>query len=156
MLRQTPCNLYMVGDLSITGTYALAYLPTWPLADRVDRALLLLRENGVIKVLEDKWFAGHCQNNVLDPHSKYKIQVGPVYTVTLGSFSGVLVILLAGVVAGALVTVIEIVIFRKAEMTSSTSEDEAAQPMKGREAKGANKGDNITSPKPDTENVTDV
>lgn len=156
MLRQRPCNLYMVGDLTITGTYALAYLPGWPLAEKVDEALLLLRENGVVKVLEDKWFAGHCQNNVLDPHSKYKIQVGPVYTVTLGSFSGVLVILLSGVCAGALITVIEILIFKKAE-TMTSSQDETAQPMKGREDKNAaKKGDKAASPSGDAENVTDV
>lgn len=75
MLRQKPCDLYMVGDLTITGTYAFAFRPGWALADEVDGALLMLRENGILKVLEDKWFAGQCQNNVLDPRIRDKIQV---------------------------------------------------------------------------------
>ena len=75
MLRQRPCDLYMVGDLSITGAYAFAYRPGWGLADKVDSALLMLRENGILKVLEDKWFAGQCHNNVLDPMMRDKIQV---------------------------------------------------------------------------------
>ncbi|KAK7104094.1 hypothetical protein V1264_018864 [Littorina saxatilis] len=156
MLRQKPCDLYMVGDLTITGSYALAYTPGWDLAQKVDVALLQMRENGMFKVLEDKWFTGPCDNNVLDPTITEKIKVSPFYAVTLGSFSGVLVVLLAGVFLGALVTIIEVCIFRKAEMSS---DDEASTPMKGREeGTVAVKGSKNAKPAggTGTENVTDV
>ena len=65
----------MVGDLTITGAYALAFKPGWDLADKVDEALLALKEEGMIKLLEDKWFAGQCHNNVLDPTMRDKLQV---------------------------------------------------------------------------------
>ncbi|PVD26304.1 hypothetical protein C0Q70_13975 [Pomacea canaliculata] len=126
MLRQEPCNLYMVSDLTVSGAYALAYLPGWDLARQVDEALLIMRENGTLKLLEDRWFRGQCEGNIVDPTYWEKMKGTPFYPVDLGSFSGALVILLAGVVAGSLVTVLEIIIFKKAEL----AEDEATLPMK--------------------------
>lgn len=154
MLRQKPCDLYMVGDLSVTGAYSLAWSRGWTHAVDVNLALLRLRESGIIKLLEDKWFQGQCDNNVLDPSFRDRIKMIPFYAVDLGSFSGALIVLVAGLFVGALVTLLEILVFKKAE---TVSEEEAAQPMKPKEnakTKGKNKsGADQTA---DAENVTDV
>lgn len=75
MLRQEPCNLYMVSDLTVSGAYALAYLPGWDLARQVDEALLIMRENGTLKLLEDRWFRGQCEGNIVDPTYWEKMKV---------------------------------------------------------------------------------
>ncbi|KAK7483545.1 hypothetical protein BaRGS_00025219, partial [Batillaria attramentaria] len=148
-LRQEPCDLYMTGDLTISGAYSLAWRRGWKQAVDVDRALLQMRENGNLKLLEDKWFQGVCDNNVLDPSWRDRIKVD------LGSFSGALIVLVAGLFVGGLITLLEILIFRKAEMGS---EDEAAQPMKASaNAKTAAKDQaGAAETAADTENVTDV
>jgi hypothetical protein len=44
LLRQKPCDLYMVGDLSMAGSYAFAYRNNWDLADEIDLAILKMKE----------------------------------------------------------------------------------------------------------------
>lgn len=154
-LRQKPCDLYMVGDVAMAGSYAFAYRPGWDLADEMDLAILRLKENGLFKLLEEKWFRGECENNVLDPGIKDKITISSFYSVTLGGFSGALVILIGGVFAGCIVTIIEIIIFRKAEL-ATPSEEEASLPMKG-DGTSKSKGDSSSPIKnADSDNITDV
>ena len=117
-VRQEPCDLYFVGDFSISGSYGFGYSKAWTQADQLDVTLLQLRENGTLQLLEDKWFAGTCRSIMLNPSLEDWVKIPPFYSVDLGTFSGALIVLLFGVVAGGLICIFEIVIYKKAEAVS--------------------------------------
>ncbi|GFS19669.1 glutamate receptor 1 [Elysia marginata] len=110
-----PCDLYMVGDLTTIGSYAMVLPSGSPDLMKVDLALLSLRESGKLRELENKWFSGVCTDFIMDSSSGSRIQLPPFYEVDLGTFSGALIILGMGLVLGAIVTGLEVLVFRYAE-----------------------------------------
>lgn len=110
-----PCDLYMVGDLTTIGTYAIVLPQNSPDLMQIDLGLLSLRESGKLRELENKWFSGVCTDFIMDSASASRIQLPPFYEVDLGTFSGALIILGMGLVLGAIVTGLEILVFRYAE-----------------------------------------
>ncbi|XP_076464576.1 glutamate receptor 1-like [Babylonia areolata] len=153
MVRQEPCNMYMVGDTSMSGSYSLAFRRmASDLRDRVDLSLLALQENGILKMLEDKWFGGPCHAHVLDTTLHHADQDILFYPVNLGSLSGVMIILAAGVIVGAIVTVLEIVVFKVAEKLS----DEDRQLPRREETEGKGEGVNAPNMAMGTQNVSSV
>ncbi|XP_041354746.1 glutamate receptor 4-like [Gigantopelta aegis] len=114
-VRQEPCDLYFVGDFSISGSYGFGFNKAWTHADELDVTLLQMRENGTLQLLEDKWFAGACRSIMLNPSLEDWVKIPPFFSVDLGTFSGALIVLLFGVVAGGLICIFEIVIYKKAE-----------------------------------------
>ncbi|KAK3802081.1 hypothetical protein RRG08_049971 [Elysia crispata] len=120
-----PCDLYMVGDLTTIGTYAMVLPAGSPDLMDVDLGLLYLRESGKLRELENKWFSGVCTDFIMDSSSGSRIQLPPFYEVDLGTFSGALIMLGMGLVLGAIVTGLEIVVFKYAESGNKPKERRA-------------------------------
>ncbi|KAK6180751.1 hypothetical protein SNE40_008745 [Patella caerulea] len=115
--RKKPCDLYYAGDLTMTGNYAFAYRPGWKHSKAFDMAIMRLRENGALQMLEERWFSGTCEGSFIDSSSNVgdKYSVPSFFKVDLGSFGGALIVLIIGLVAGCLITGVEICIFKGAE-----------------------------------------
>ncbi|BFZ07613.1 hypothetical protein BsWGS_10652 [Bradybaena similaris] len=112
--KQGPCDIYMVGDFTTIGSYSLAFPINSSLVKRVDTALLILREGGVLKQLEDRWFSGECTGFQVERNTN-KMQLPPFHGVDLGTFSGALIILGLGLIVGSLITCLEVCVFRYEE-----------------------------------------
>ncbi|RUS84974.1 hypothetical protein EGW08_007285, partial [Elysia chlorotica] len=132
-----PCDLYMVGDLTTIGTYAMVLPPNSSDLMDVDLGLLYLRESGKLRELENKWFSGVCTDFIMDSASGSRIQLPPFYEVDLGTFSGALIILGMGLVLGAIVTGLEIIVFRYAESGNKPKERRARNNPNSAHAKNA-------------------
>ncbi|BFZ12110.1 hypothetical protein BsWGS_15148 [Bradybaena similaris] len=115
--KQSPCDIYMVGDFITIGSYSLAFPANSDsnLVKQIDIALLTLREKGALKQLEDRWFSGECTGFVVESNSN-RLRLPPFYGVDLGTFSGALIILGLGLIIGSLATGIEVVVFKYAEV----------------------------------------
>ncbi|XP_046551871.1 glutamate receptor 2-like isoform X1 [Haliotis rubra] len=122
--KQEPCDLFFVGDFTTTSSYSFAYSKNWKHAKELDIAILLLRENGILRLIEEKWFAGKCDGFMINPSQDDVFNLPPYYTVDLGSFSGALILLLIGVLLGAVVTIAEVVIYRKVELPKTEARRE--------------------------------
>ncbi|CAG5127786.1 unnamed protein product [Candidula unifasciata] len=125
--KHGPCDIYMVGDFTTIGSYSLAFPVNSSLVKRVDIALLILREKGVLKELEDRWFTGECSGFLVE-NNRNKLQLPHYHGVDLGSFSGALIILGIGLVLGSLVTCVEVFVFKFAE-TEVKEKPTTAQPQ---------------------------
>ncbi|XP_071079955.1 glutamate receptor 3-like isoform X2 [Haliotis cracherodii] len=122
--KQEPCDLFYVGDFTASSSYSFAYRKGWAHTKELDIAILLLRENGILHLIEEKWFAGKCQGFMINRSQDDVFNLPPYYTVDLGSFSGALILLLIGVLLGAVVTVAEVIIYRKVELEYSSDGSE--------------------------------
>ncbi|XP_059160304.1 glutamate receptor 3-like [Physella acuta] len=142
--KQSPCDIYMVADFTTMGSYSIVLPFGSGLRKDMNRALLELRETGVLKQLEDRWFAGECTDYVMEVNRNDKIHIAPFHTVDLGTFSGALIILGVGLALGSLVLVLEILIFKFAEKA-----EEHDLPLKANISEG---GILSTEPEP----ITDV
>uniref|UniRef100_A0A0B6XZK1 Ionotropic glutamate receptor C-terminal domain-containing protein n=1 Tax=Arion vulgaris TaxID=1028688 RepID=A0A0B6XZK1_9EUPU len=125
--KQSPCELYMVGDFITIGSYSIAFKVNTGLVKRVDIALLTLRETGVLKELEDRWFSGGCSKFIVESNNN-KVKIPPFYGVDLGTFSGALIILAFGLILGSLATIIEVFVFKYAEQEDK-GKSEARTPL---------------------------
>ncbi|CAG5123697.1 unnamed protein product, partial [Candidula unifasciata] len=78
--KQSPCDIYMVGDFITIGSYSLAFPASYDpsLIKQIDIALLTLREKGVLKMLEDRWFSGECTGFVVESNSN-RLLIPPFY-----------------------------------------------------------------------------
>ena len=118
-IQTKPCDLYIVSEHLISRHYSLAFQDgDAELRERINLALLRLQGNGELAVLENKWFSGTCQRTVLE-YSEDLYRPERAVSLDLGSFSGALLVLAVGIIFGAIVTVVEIAIYRWAEAVSS-------------------------------------
>ncbi|CAL1533735.1 unnamed protein product [Lymnaea stagnalis] len=122
--KQRPCDIYMVGDFSTIGSYAMALPINSSLRSGINIALLKLRESGELRTLEDKWFSGECTAFLMETNKNSKLEISPFYTVDLGSFSGALIILGLGLVVGSLTAALETCVFKFAEVGDKDNDEE--------------------------------
>lgn len=113
--HQLPCNLYMVTDGSVTKQLALAFRKGFSDREKISKQIVELQQSGVLRELENKWFKSKCLTATIRPESVDEIVVKSFYRMDLATFSGALLLLVVGIAAGALVTVVEILIYRCAE-----------------------------------------
>ena len=117
-IQTKPCDLYIVSEHLISRHYSLAFQDgDVELRERINLALLKLQGNGELGVLENKWFSGTCKRTVIE-YSEDFYRPEKAVSLDLGSFSGALLVLAVGIIFGAIVTVIEIAIYRWAEAVS--------------------------------------
>lgn len=113
------CSIYFVNDFIVNRYEAFAFPKKSDLKEKFDNAILELQENGMLYEIQERWFKGTCDKYILDVTSDKKIEIPAFFQVELGTFSGALLILAAGLVFGGLVTVIEILLFKFAESVST-------------------------------------
>lgn len=113
--KQRPCDIYMIGDFTVVGSYSIAMSINFTGKNGLNTALLELKEAGIMKKLHDRWFTGECTDFLMDASQTEQYKVPPFYRVDMATFSGALIVLCVGHGLGALVTLIEIVIYRNAE-----------------------------------------
>ena len=117
-IQKQPCDLYIVSENLISRHYSLAFQDgANELREKINHALLVLQGNGELGVLENEWFSGACKKTVIERSEDF-YRPGKAYSLDLGSFSGALLVLAVGIVFGAIVTLIEIAIYRWAEAVS--------------------------------------
>ena len=117
-IQTKPCDLYIVSENLISRHYSLAFQEgDTQLRERINLALLQLQGNGELGVLENKWFSGTCKKTVVE-YSEDFYRPERAASLDLGSFSGALLVLAVGIIFGAIVTVVEIAIYRWAEAVS--------------------------------------
>ncbi|GAB1599747.1 glutamate receptor 2-like [Argonauta hians] len=105
LTNQKPCDLTLILDpLAFERYLAFAYRPNFPLGNVINQAIQKMRENGRLNELKNIWWKDQCDNfdNVLQKPVRESF-----YSVTLGSFSGVLMMLAIGLILGSIVAAIE-------------------------------------------------
>ncbi|KAJ8309518.1 hypothetical protein KUTeg_014392 [Tegillarca granosa] len=112
------CSIYFVNDFIVNRYEALAFPKKSDLKVKFDNIIIELQENGMLYEIQERWFKGTCDQYILDVTKEKKIEIPVFFQVELGTFSGAVLILAAGLVLGGLVTVVEIVLFRFAESVS--------------------------------------
>lgn len=117
-IQTEPCDLYFVSENLISRHYSLAFQHgDAELREKINLALLQLQGSGELAVLENKWFSGACKKTIVEYSGDF-YRPGRAQSLDLGSFSGALLVLAVGIVFGAIVTVIEVAIYRWAEAVS--------------------------------------
>lgn len=114
-IQRDQCDLYFVSNFIVTRQYSIAFPVNSPLRALHNLAILQLQESGTLDTLEQKWFSGRCKSYVYEK-SRARFESDTFHQLDFGSFSGALFLLAVGLVFGGAVTVVEIVIYRKAEM----------------------------------------
>ena len=108
----------MVTDGAVTQHNSLAFQKGYPNMTAVNAKILELREKGVLRELDQKWFKAQCLTASIRPQAIDDIVLKSYYKLDLSTFSGALLLLVAGLAVGALITLVEICIFRWAESVS--------------------------------------
>lgn len=108
------CQFYFVDTNTIKRQYSLGFRKNSPRTDEIGRYILKYNELGILNQMEQKWFKGNCKQYVFEgSDDKYKIkEFSPLDT---ASFSGALIVLAVGLLAGIIITVGEYLIFKWAE-----------------------------------------
>ncbi|XP_005107294.2 glutamate receptor ionotropic, kainate 4 [Aplysia californica] len=150
--RQSPCDIYMLGDLNIIGSYSLAMSINFTLKHDLNVALLEMKEKGTLKTLQNRWFSGACTDFLLDSSYREKVEVPKFYKVDLGSFSGALIILTIGLAIGSLATLVEVLVFRHTEKEEREEKERLRRPAND---EGSHNKDGA-GPRKTDEPVTDV
>lgn len=111
------CQFYFVDTNTIKRQYSLGFRKNSPRTDEIGRYILKYNELGILNQMEQKWFKGNCKQYVFEgSDDKYKIkEFSPLDT---ASFSGALIVLAVGLLAGIIITVGEYLIFKWAESVS--------------------------------------
>ncbi|XP_052058108.1 glutamate receptor ionotropic, kainate 1-like [Mytilus californianus] len=108
------CQFYFVNEKTVKRQYSLGFPINSTYTNLMGRYILQYHEEGYLDYLEKKWFTGSCNQYVFEgTDEKYKIQ--EFYPLDTASFSGVLIVVAAGILIGVLVTIVECIIFKWAE-----------------------------------------
>ena len=108
--NQKPCDLVLIDDMIASQRfYSLAFRPGLKLATAINQGILELRENGRLHSLKIHWWSNKCSN--FDNELSRPVRES-FYAVTLGGFSGTLIMLVIGLILGSLVASFESLILR--------------------------------------------
>lgn len=110
LAHQKPCDLVLIDDMIASQRfYSLAFRPGLKLATAIDQGILEMREDGRLHSLKIHWWKDECSNfdNELSRPARESF-----YTVTLGGFSGTLIMLVLGLILGSLIAAFECLVFR--------------------------------------------
>lgn len=113
--NQLPCNLFVVNTGTAVKQIAFGLQKNSKLKEEIDMGLMKLADTGELNDLEMKWYKSKCQGTVLPVHDDDSVDIPNFYPLDLGTFSTALLIVVAGIVLGSLVCIIEICIFKWAE-----------------------------------------
>lgn len=108
--NQKPCDLVLVDDMIASQRfYSFAFRPGLKLATAINQGILEMREDGRLHELKVHWWKDKCSN--FDNELSRPVRES-FYAVTLGGFSGTLIMLVIGLLLGSLVAAFECLIFR--------------------------------------------
>ncbi|XP_053394397.1 glutamate receptor ionotropic, kainate 3-like [Mercenaria mercenaria] len=130
--NKEPCDLYMVRGNVITSHQAFGMKKGFTLKEAIDLALLKLHHSGKLGAIEHNWFSSQCKETVYQMDDEVHLQTPPFNALDLGTFSSALLIIVAGIVLGGLIAIIEICIYKWAE--TRVDEDEV-EPISNRNSK---------------------
>eukprot|EP00106_Octopus_bimaculoides_P014224 XP_014781666.1 PREDICTED: glutamate receptor 2-like [Octopus bimaculoides] len=118
LANRKPCDLMLILDpLAYERYFAFGFKTGFDHASIINQAIQEMRESGRLNELRNIWWKDQCAtfDNVLQKPVRESF-----YSVTLGSFSGVLIMLAIGVILGSIVAGIEgLVTRRKYSVTGS-------------------------------------
>ncbi|XP_053394367.1 glutamate receptor ionotropic, kainate glr-3-like isoform X2 [Mercenaria mercenaria] len=124
IVNQLPCNLYAINEGFPMHHYVFGLQKNSPLKEELNMALLRLSETGELHEIERKWFKSKvCSDAVLPSHEYGEIKILAFYRLDLATFSTALLIVIAGIIIGGVICIIEICIYRKAETIYSSAGD---------------------------------
>ncbi|KAL4238423.1 Glutamate receptor 2 [Mactra antiquata] len=125
--HRKPCDLYMIEDDFNLRTASFAVKKGSPLRKHLDSRLMELHDSGDLLRLENLWFkAGidECGGESIIDTEEYKhVDVTNFTPLDLGTISAVLLILVAGILLGGFVTLIELCIYKLAETNEEDEEE---------------------------------
>ncbi|XP_060573279.1 glutamate receptor 2-like [Ruditapes philippinarum] len=138
--NRKPCDLYAVHVEDLTYKhYAFALQKNSSIASDLNTGLIKLTETGELHEIEKKWFdeRGGCTGiSQLDRKESVRF-----YKLDLSTFSSAMLIVVAGIIIGGIICLIEICIFKWAESRDSSEETEHItadeETIKAAEGKGA-------------------
>lgn len=113
-----PCDLFVVNEGYINRHMAFATKIGSPLGKAVSSALIEFESSQALYELEQKWFKVGCKDSMLLTDDVEYIELPTFHQLDLGTFSTALLFVVVGVVLGGFITVIEICIYKWAEIVS--------------------------------------
>ena len=116
--NKDPCDLYMISGGIITSHQAFAMGKNSELKEPLDLALMKLQQSGALAALEEEWFGSKCKKSIYQPDEREYSDTPVFHPLDLGTFSSALLIIVAGIVLGGLISIIEICIYKWAETVS--------------------------------------
>lgn len=113
--NRKPCDLISVHSGYAVKQIAFGLQKNSPLTDEINMALMKLADSGELHDIELKWYRPKCQGAVLSMHDDDVANSQSFNPLDLGTFTTALLIVVAGIVLGSFVCVIEICIYKWAE-----------------------------------------
>ncbi|XP_074643234.1 glutamate receptor 2-like [Tubulanus polymorphus] len=139
-VNQKPCDLTTIGYPLAIRSYAFAVQRNSPYLEKINDALLQLRENGELVQLQKKWFKGECATEEMGARVRSAIKSGLPFAVDIEDFALAFVFLAVGLMLGIFITVFETVCKKKKGNANH------------RDAKGSAETDDLKTPI-ETENI---
>ncbi|KAK3092495.1 hypothetical protein FSP39_003626 [Pinctada imbricata] len=146
-LVKRSCDLYYVRDYLFTRYYSMAFPKNSPLKDKFDAAILKLQENGKLAQLERIWFKQKCHGFSFDETRTENFRIPDFHKVNLTQISGILLVLAVGFVAGAILTLVEILIYRYVELEPEPGSEKNDVSRKSADDRQSDAADNLLSEK---------
>ncbi len=110
-MQRLPCDLVQIGETSINSQgYGIAVPKNSALKDRINQALLELRENGELQKLDKKWYHDRSQCGLSGPKGGSNEDVTKWSPFHLINFQGVAIIFAIGCVLALLLFAIEAIV----------------------------------------------
>lgn len=116
--NQPPCDLFVVNEGYVNRHMAFATKKGSTLGKAISSALIKFESSQALYELEQKWFKVECKDSMLQTDDVQHIELPDFRPMDLGTFSTALLFVVVGVVFGGLITVIEICIYKWAEIVS--------------------------------------
>jgi hypothetical protein len=108
----------MISGGIITSHQAFAMAKGSTLRGPIDLALMKLHQSGELAAIEQRWFGSLCKESVYQVDESIHAEMPEFNPLDLGTFSSALLIIVAGIVLGGFISIIEICIYKWAETVS--------------------------------------